>query len=196
MRRLLRLAAILLLAGLAAGCAGVEMGASGKEIVAARHVSDEAPYVAVVSMVSNETGWAAHTALVINASQRVIYDPAGTFRHPDMPERGDVHYGADDRMLSYYERYHARLSHHVHVQKIPVPLAVAERALRRAEAQGPSPKLWCTWDTVQVLNDVEGLPRFDSTFFPQQLRAQIARVPGVEDRFRHERDRGQMVPAG
>ena len=31
-------------------------------------------------MVNRETGTGAHTSLMINASQRVIYDPAGTFQ--------------------------------------------------------------------------------------------------------------------
>ena len=35
----------------------------------------------------------AHTGLMINASQRVLWDPAGTFGHETIPERNDVHFG-------------------------------------------------------------------------------------------------------
>ncbi|NNU79691.1 hypothetical protein HMH01_04475 [Halovulum dunhuangense] len=193
--RAVRLALSLCFIALTAACA-VETGAPPDEIARARHVSGEAPYIAVVSMVDNTDGRAAHSALVINASERVIYDPAGTFDHPDMPERGDIHYGADDRMISYYERYHARFSHHVHVQKIPVSPAVAEMALRRAQAQGPSPKMFCTVHTTEVLRDVPGFEGLRVSFFPEVLREQIAAFPGVENRYRYEQDIGQNVPTG
>ena len=190
----IRVAVSMLLVALTAACAGVEVGAPPAEISRARFASDEPPYVAVVSMVHRDQQRAAHTALFINASQRVIYDPAGTFRHEAMPERGDIHYGATDRMIDYYERYHARFSHYVHVQTIPVSAATAEAVLRRAQAQGPSPKLFCTVDTIAVLNDVPQIPRFYSSFFPEALRQQVAQVSGVQDRYRYEEDRGKTVP--
>lgn len=193
--RLLRVLAVVALAFSVGACA-VEEGASPAEIQQARYVSDEAPYIAVVSMVNRHNEKAAHTALFINASERVIYDPAGTFQHEDMPERGDVHFGATDRMLSYYERYHARFSHYVHVQKIPVSPRVAEIALRRAEAQGPSAKLFCTHDTVQILNDVPGFEWVHSTFYPEELREEIAQMPGVVNRYRYEDDRAKALPPG
>ncbi|MHA3978019.1 hypothetical protein ACW9UR_10075 [Halovulum sp. GXIMD14794] len=191
--RLVRLFAPVLLLMTVAGCA-VEEAAPYEEISRARHVSDEEPYVAVVSMVSNKSDRAAHTALFINASERVIYDPAGTFQHDSMPERGDIHYGATDRMIDYYERYHARFSHHVHVQKIYVSRDVAEQTLRRAQAQGPSPKSFCTTHTIKVLNDVDGLPQFESSFYPEKLRSQVARMLQVEDRYVYEYDTAKELP--
>lgn len=191
--RLGRLIAPVLMLIVLAGCA-VEVGAPSEEIARARYSTTDDPYVAVVSMVSTRTGRAAHTALFINASERVIYDPAGTFEHREMPERGDIHYGASDRMIDYYERYHARLSHFVHVQKIPVSRQVAEATLRRAQAQGPSPKSFCTTHTIDVLNDVDGLPRFENSFYPEKLRQQVARLSIVEDRYVYEYDSDKALP--
>lgn len=185
----------LLLAALAlsAGCA-VEKGATDAEIAATRFVSEEPPYIAVMSMVDNRDDRAAHSALVINASQRVIYDPAGTFEYDDLAERGDVQYGASDRMVDYYERYHARFSHYVHVQKIEVSPAVAEAALLSAQAQGPSPKLFCTVDTISVLRRVPGFEGLKSSFFPEVLREQVAAMPGVDNRYVVENDVAKAVP--
>lgn len=177
-----------------AGCVAEEAGAPLAAIAAARHVSNEAPYIALVSMVQKDNNRAAHTAMVINASERVIHDPAGTFSHPSMPERGDIHYGATDRMVDFYERYHARSLYFVHVQKLPVSAAVAEAALRRTQAQGPTAPAYCTIHTTEILNDVSGLPTFRTTFWPQSLREQMARVPGVQDRYVYEDDVGKQIP--
>lgn len=193
--RTVRAAILLGCLTLASACA-VEVGATKEHIAAAGFASDEPPYVEVVSMVDRQSARAAHSALIINASERVIYDPAGTFQHEDLVERGDIHYGATDRMVSYYERYHARFSHYVHVQRIPVTAQVAEAVLRRTQAQGPSPKMFCTYHTFGVLND--SLPGVDlgRSFFPEALRRQVARMPGVIDRYRYEEDRKKAVPTG
>lgn len=189
----IRLVIFLILAGLLAACAQ-EAGAPAADIARARHVSDEAPYIAVVSMVYKRNGRAAHTALVINASEQVLYDPAGTFNHPEMPERGDVHYGATARTIDYYERYHARAAYYVHVQKMQVSAAVAETALRRVQVQGPSPKAFCTNHATAVLRDVPGFETVRSTFYPEILRQQIATFPSVEDRYVRENDREKALP--
>ena len=192
---ILRTAAILATLATLGGCA-VENGAAPEEIAITRHVSDEPPYVAVVTMVDRRDGRAAHSALIINASQRVIYDPAGTFKHADLVERGDIHYGATDRMVSYYKRYHARFSHYVHEQRIPLTPEQAEAVLRRAQAQGPSPKMFCNIHITAVLNDVRFLGRLRSSFYPEVLRDQVAKIPGVQDSFVYEEDRGKVVPTG
>lgn len=176
-----------------AGCAR-EVSSSASDIARASHTSDERPYIALVSMVDRRDERAAHTAMIINASQRIIYDPAGTFQHPSMPERGDVHYGATDRMVDYYERYHARFSHYVHTQKIYVTPELAERVLRRTEAQGPSPKMFCTINTAQILKDMPEFSYIKVGFFPENLRRQIAKYPGVVDTYVVEEDREKALP--
>ncbi len=189
---LVRLSAVLLVAFLA-GCSDPGRATPG-EIAAARFTSAEPPYIALMTMVDRRDGRGAHTGLVINASQRVIYDPAGTFGHPDLPERGDIHYGLTDRHLDYYERYHARFSHFVHMQKIYVTPEVAELALRRAEAQGASPKMFCSVNTAQIL---KGVPQFAFVrpgFFPEGLRRQIGKMPNVVDRYVYEEDREKAIP--
>lgn len=191
---LVRCVAGLLFLAFLGACTGVEEGASVSRIDSARHVSEAAPYVAVVSMVKRSNNRAAHTALFINASQQVIYDPAGSFDHPEMPERGDILYGANDRLLNYYERYHARSRYFVHVQKLPVSGATAEAMLRRAQAQGPSPKLFCTAHTIDVMKDVAGFEGLSRSFFPEDLRRQIAGYPNVRDRYLYEEDHGKNVP--
>jgi hypothetical protein len=118
----------LVAAPLLAGCEIYEP-ASPEEISRASYVSSEPPSVTLVSMVSTRSGRSAHSALLINGSERVLYDPAGTFTHPDLPRRGDIHYGITPRFLDYYERYHARHSHFVHSQTVYVSRATADQVL-------------------------------------------------------------------
>ncbi len=178
---------------LLAACAE-HLVADPADLARARHVSDEQPYVALMTMVNRSSGNGAHSALVINASERVIYDPAGTFHHDTMPETGDVHFGATDRMLSYYERFHARFSHYVHIQRVNVSAEIAELIFRRTKEMGAQPKLFCTQATTRILREVPGFTHIEPTFYPENLREDFAAIPGVIDRYREEEDREKVVP--
>ena len=57
---------------------------------------------------------------MINGSQRVIFDPAGTVRLSAVPERGDVLYGISPKVADFYARAHARETFHVVIQEIEV----------------------------------------------------------------------------
>lgn len=85
--RLSRAAAALAAAALLAGCE-VYTPADPEAIARARYVSPEPPSITLLSMVDVASGRSAHSALLINGSQQVLYDPAGTFTHPDLPRAG------------------------------------------------------------------------------------------------------------
>lgn len=189
----LRVLALILAGVTVSGCAH-EVGASARDIAAVQYAAEEPPYVALITMVNTRTGKGAHSALLINASQRVIYDPAGTFQHHTLAERGDVHYGITDQALTFYKRYHARDAYFVHTQKVLVSPEVAEAVLRRTQQQGPSPKMFCTINTAEILQDIPQFSIIRPTLFPEKLRTQFSRVPGVEDSFLRENDHGKLIP--
>ncbi|HBN30005.1 MAG TPA: hypothetical protein DD416_01985, partial [Rhodobacteraceae bacterium] len=83
-----------------------------------------------MKVVANGNNSAGHSALLINASQRVIYDPAGTWYHRDVPERADLLYGLTPKLLQYYLDYHARKEFRVILQTKIVSPQVAEMALQ------------------------------------------------------------------
>lgn len=90
-----QLAAVLLAVLALAGCATKpEIARSDDELRAAAYVHDGPPEITLFTMraVRNEAG--AHSALMVNASQRVIFDPAGSFRNQSIIRSGDVIYGA------------------------------------------------------------------------------------------------------
>ncbi len=182
----LALAAAIMLAG----CEIYEP-ASPDEISRARYESSEPPSVTLISMVSSRTGRSAHSALLINGSEQVLYDPAGTFTHPDLPRRGDIHYGITPRFLDYYERYHARHSHFVHSQTVLVSRETADQILANAQAKGPTPKMLCNTAVAAVLKPVEPFGHVRGSIFPEAARQDFAHIPGVVDSYVREDDVGK-----
>lgn len=185
-RFLLALVAALALAG-----CEIYQPASPDEILRAHYVSPEPPSVSLLSMVNARTGRSAHSALLINGSQQVLYDPAGTFTHPDLPRHGDVHYGMAPRYVDYYERYHARFDYYVHVQKVEVSRAVADQLLANAQARGKTLKMHCALAVAAVLQPVAPFAHVRSSYFPETPRRDFARIPGVQNRLVEDSDVGQ-----
>jgi hypothetical protein len=187
---MLRLLLALTAATALAGCE-VYRPASYDEIARATYVSPEPPSITLLSMVNRSSGRSAHAGLLINGSEQVLYDPAGTFTHPDLPRRGDVHYGMTPRYVDYYERYHARFDYFVEAQKLPVSRAEADQILANAKAHGKSMKMTCALDIADVLKPV---PRFQDvpvSFFPEALRENFAARPGATTRYITESDVGK-----
>jgi hypothetical protein len=184
--------ALVALAAVAA-LAGCEMyrPADFETIERARYVSPEPPSVTLISMVNAQTGRSAHVGLLINGSQQVLYDPAGTFTHPDLPRRGDVHYGMIPRYVDYYERYHARFEYFVETQTVPVTRVEADQLIANAQAQGKTMKMHCALAMADVLQPVPRFAHVRKSYFPEALREDFARMTGVADSYVYEADIGK-----
>ena len=172
---------LLVLIGLA-GCAAERVWAPDEAVQRAVWRSDAPPSLTLATIVSTRTGSGAHSALLINGSQRVLFDPAGTFRLPFAPERNDVHYGMSDRALAVYIDYHARETYSVRLQEIPVTRTQADAALRAAEAHGPAPKATCNLAVTRVLRAVPGFEGAPGSWFPNRTADWVAGLPGVNER--------------
>lgn len=150
---------------------------------------DGPPALTLFTMVNNSNGSGAHTSLMVNGSQRVIFDPAGSFRHPRIATKNDVIYGVTPVMEDTYTRFHARETFHVIVQHVEVPPQVAEDVLARVLAQGPIPRAQCARSTSDLLSDVPGLNgAIRSTWFPNQLAEQFGQLPGAKTQRLYEYD--------
>jgi hypothetical protein len=182
MRTSLALMALVFLAACGAGGTSSAPNASDSAILAARYVDDGQPSVTLFTVVNNKSGSGAHSGLLINGSERVLFDPAGSFNHPRLPERGDMHHGMSDPMVAFYIDYHARETYRVIEQKLPVSPMVAEMVLARAKARGAVPKAHCANSISAILRDVPGFESLGSTFFPNRLADQFGALPGVTTR--------------
>jgi hypothetical protein len=177
-RRFLALAMLILLSA----CGAEPKWASDEAVRAARFVSDEPPSITLYTVINVRSGAGAHTGLLINGSERVMFDPAGTWGLPRLPERNDVHYGITDKMVLYYIDYHARETFYVIEQKLPVSAATAELVMARAKAYGAVPKAMCTQSTSSILRGVPGFEGLPQTYYPKQLSDAFAKLPGVQTR--------------
>ena len=172
------------------GCAGGDTrpDASIEEVSRAAYVHNGPPALTLFTMINTRTGAGAHTSLMVNASQRVIFDPAGTVRMSFVPERGDVLYGINPAVADFYASAHARETFHVVIQRIEVSPAVAEQALRLAIARGSVASAQCAISTSGILRQLPGFEGVTSTWFPNRLMESFDTLPGVQTRKLFEDD--------
>ena len=156
--------------------------ASDSAVQAARVANEGPTSITLFTVVNNKTGAGAHSGLLINASERVLFDPAGSFYHPRLPERNDMHYGFNDRMVAFYIDYHARETYRVIEQTVLVSPQVAEQVKARAIQRGAVAKSFCANSITGILAGVPGFENIGSTMFPNKLSKSFARLPSVTTR--------------
>ena len=189
------------------GACAQSVYAPDEAVARARFVSDEPPSITLFTVVGIPKGEGAHSALMINGSQRVIYDPAGSWEHPAIPERNDTLYGITDNFKAFYIDYHARETYWVAEDRISVTREVADAAIRAAEANGASMKSFCANETARVLRRVPGFEAAPATMQPLVLRKWFQTLPGVVSKRHYDgdpannhdvllRQKGQITAAG
>ncbi|WP_370303594.1 hypothetical protein [Pseudooceanicola sp.] len=175
-----------------AGCVEYQPYADDATVEAVRYSDPENPSITLFTMVNNRTGKGGHSALLINASERVIFDPAGSFYADIVPERNDVLFGISPRIEQAYRSAHARSTFHVVRQTIPVTAAQAETAYRLALAKGPVAGAFCANATSGLLRQVPGFEGISSTFYPVKLQEEFAALPGVVSDTYYEGDSADL----
>lgn len=164
---------------------------SPEEVAAARTVSEEPPFISLITMINSNSNGGEHSALLINGSEQVLYDPAGTFRHSRVLRSDDVMYGMTPALNDYYNSYHARFGYYVKVQKLEITLAEADALIARTKQEGAVPKLTCALATSDILNDFPQFAHINTTYFPGRVMRLFGEIEGVETFEVHEDDIGQ-----
>jgi hypothetical protein len=175
------------LAGLAS-CSAQSVWAPDNEVARAMYQGQGPKSLTLYTMKNVESESGAHTALLVDASQRVMFDPAGTFGHPTIPERNDVHFGFSPRIEAFYASYHARETFYVIAQHIEVSPEVAEMALGLVLSNGPVAKAHCTKATSAIIGRLPGFEQVGTTYFPNNLFDDIAKLPNVTTTVYREND--------
>ena len=160
-------------------CASKQPYADDAAIAAVSYRDAPYPAITLYTMVSNETGSGGHTAIRIDASESIIFDPAGSFKADVVPERNDVLFGISPQVEQAYRSAHARSTFHVVSQTVRVTPEQAELAYRLALSNGAVPGAFCTSATSGILRQIPGFESIRSTFYPNNLQKQFAELPGV-----------------
>lgn len=191
-----RLVIGLAVAAIVAGCS-VDQSPdnSDQEVAAAAFRAAGPTSLTLVTVVNNRTGAGGHTALIVNGSQQVIFDPAGSFRDERVIEKGDVLYGMTPGWVNAFKSAHARATHHVVSQTVNVTPAQAERALNLVRSNGSVAGAYCANSTSGILAQIDGFEGIKSTFYPVKLMDQFALVPGVRTDKHYENDDGDVIDA-
>lgn len=174
---------VLALVAALAGCGAAEPYWAPDDVVSkARYVHDGPPAITLFTVISTSNGSGVHSGLMINGSQRIMFDPAGSWVLPRLGERNDVHFGMTDKMVSFYIDYHARKSFYVVEQTKIVSPQVAELVLQRALGYGAVPKAQCANSISSILSGVPGFEALDKTWYPKKLMKEFSQLPGVTER--------------
>ncbi len=178
-----------LLAATVAGCAVSKRPQADQSEIVARSYRDPGPStLTLYTMINTRTGSGAHTSLMIGGSERVIFDPAGSFQADIVPSRNDVLYGITPAVERAYRSSHARETHFARIQTIEVTPQQAEIALQLAKQAGPVAGSYCANSTARLLQQVPGFEQIEVTFFPKKLSEQFAELPGVVTEEYREND--------
>lgn len=197
---MLRIVFSLLAMAMLAACGAAEPKWASDEAVTNAVYKHRGPTtLTLFTVISNSSGAGAHASLMVNGSQRVLFDPAGSWHHPNLPERNDVHYGITDLAVDFYIDYHSRVTYHTLRQDIVVSPEVAEMAMRAVQAYGAVPKAMCARSVGEILRGLPGFESMPNTLFPKALSEAFGALPGVtEERFYDDdpEDNGQILVVG
>jgi len=171
-----------------AGCAADPVWAPDAEINAARYSPPGAPSVTLITMISNSSGNGGHSALLIDGAERLMFDPSGTWRHPQVPERNDVLFGLRPALLDFYYDYHARETFHVVLQEVAVSPEIAAYLSQQVQANGAVPNAQCALSISSILSNTPGFESVGRAWFPTRVMDDFAGLPGVETRRIYDDD--------
>ena len=173
-----RLMILLAVPALLGACATPLLTADPAEVARAAYVDDAPPSITLLTVVNSASGAGDHSALIINGSQRLLYDPAGSFSHPAAPQSLDVHYGFRPQIEDFYMNYHARETHHIITQEVLISPEVAEVALRAAMSENKARQGQCSTKTTAVLR-AAGFEGVGGSVWPRTTMNNFAETPGV-----------------
>lgn len=176
----LRVLAGLLALFVLSACTADNKWASDAEVARAHYVDPNPPSITLFTSINTRNKTGAHAGLMINGTERLLYDPAGSWAHPAAPERGDLHYGMTPTMLSFYVDYQGTAPFQLVEQTIYVTPEVAEQVRQAAITYGSADKATCTKAIGTVLRGVPGFEGLPTTWYPKAMSRGFATLPGVQ----------------
>lgn len=162
-----------------AACGAQSVWAPDDVVAKSIYRHDAPPSLTLITMKNVGSDNGAHTSLLVNASQRVLFDPAGTFSFKAMVERNDVIYGMSPQLLDVYIDYHSRITYYTVTQTIQISPEVAEQVLQDVKTFGAVPKANCNRAISQILGRTPGFESIRTSFFPNNTEEAFSKLPNV-----------------
>lgn len=162
-----------------AGCAGKGVWAPDEAVARVRYRAPGPPLVTLYTCLNNDTRAGAHTGVLINADERVLFDPAGSFTTPGLVERNDLYYGVNDALEAEYTAFQGSGGYHLIKLTCELSPEEAARAFAAARVEGPVARTQCTRAAAHVLKAVPRFAHLRSSLFPDNLMRQFAAEPGI-----------------
>ena len=161
------------------GCGSGRAVSSDPVVEKARYVSSEPQSLTLLTSIRNDTGNGAHSALLINASQRVIFDPAGNYFSQQVPQKGDVLYGVSPPVLQSYLNFQSSKGFHVVAESVQVSPDVAELALQKSVSNGAATSGFCSDNVSSIVHTLPGFTSLPVSLFPRSFMLDFGKLPGV-----------------
>ena len=149
------------------------------DVAAAAYKNNQPSSVTLLTMINNTTGTGGHSALIINSSERILFDPAGTFKHPQIPERHDVYFGINEQALERYIDFHARPTIHVVMQRVKIDPETALELSKTVKNYGPVQDMMCSYAISEILHSLKGFETISKSYFPKIMMQNFSKIEGI-----------------
>lgn len=168
-----------------AGCvsSGDEVWAPDDAVARAAYVEPGPATVTLITSINTRSGSGAHSALMIDGAQRLLFDPAGAWHNPGVPERNDVLYGMSPGYLDMYLAFQANGVFEVQMQTVEVSAATAAQLSQAVQSYGAVGPAFCARSVTEILSTTPGFQSISPGFFPMAAMNQFAELPGVRETY-------------
>ncbi|MEJ6392772.1 hypothetical protein V8J82_05855 [Gymnodinialimonas sp. 2305UL16-5] len=183
MIRIARLTAIAVTVFSLAACAGDSVWAPDEAVAQATHVPSGPASVTLITSINTANNSGAHSALLIDGATRLLFDPAGSWHNPGIPERNDVLHGMSDPYLDAYVAFQSNGAYEVSMQTIEVSPQVAAQLSQVVQNYGAVGPAYCSRSITDILSGTPGFESISPTFFPLNTMRQFAELPGVVETY-------------
>lgn len=175
------LAAALAVLGLSA-CVGEDVWAPDVVVSQSAYVAPGPSSVTLITSINTANNSGAHSALLIDGAQRLLFDPAGNWHNPGVPERNDVLFGMSPPFLDMYLAFQSFGVFEVRMQTIDISPEVAAHLSAAVQAYGSVGPAYCSRSITEILRGTPGFESIRTTFYPLNTMRQFGQLPGVRER--------------
>ena len=160
-----------------------EVWAPDEAIAQATYVPDGPPSVTLITSINTRNNSGAHSALLIDGATRLLFDPAGPWHNPGIPERNDVLHGMSPAYLDAYLAFQSNGVFEVRMQTVEVTPEIAAQLQQAVTNYGAVSSAYCARSITEILSQTPGFESVSPQWYPMRAADQFAQIPGVSETY-------------